>query len=317
MRLMIRTFVLYCFCLNAGAFAQNDNVLLFASFRGNGEDGLHLAYSEDALNWQALNQDKSFLTPAVGTRLMRDPTLILGPDKQFHMVWTSGWEDNGIGIAHSSDLIHWSPQQFVPVMERFPTAKNAWAPEITWDSEAGHYLIYWASTLPGRYPESEKQADKGWDHRIYATTTKDFTQYSPTALFYQPDFNVIDATLTQADEQWVMVLKDETRYPPAKNLYVAMAKHPDGPWQLQSAAFSPPGVWVEGPTVVAWKGGYYIYFDKYTEHAFGVMRTRDFKTFEDLSSSLSMPAGIRHGSVLVIPRHILSSLLKISAHPVQ
>ena len=51
---------------------------LFSSFRGNGDDGLHLAYSHDGLKWIALNNDKSFLKPEVGTRLNDLPlTLIL------------------------------------------------------------------------------------------------------------------------------------------------------------------------------------------------------------------------------------------------
>ena len=97
---------------------------LFTSFRGNGEDGLHLAFSHDALKWTALNDDKSFLKPQVGTKLMRDPCICQGPDGTFHMVWTSGWWDKGIGIAHSKDLIDWSDQKWLGVMEHEPTAVN-------------------------------------------------------------------------------------------------------------------------------------------------------------------------------------------------
>src|SRR5207249_2284426 len=47
---------------------------LFTSFRGNGEDGLHLAWSTDGIKWQALNHDKGYLAPHVGREnLMRDP----------------------------------------------------------------------------------------------------------------------------------------------------------------------------------------------------------------------------------------------------
>ncbi|MCY3022742.1 MAG: hypothetical protein NTW87_27505, partial [Planctomycetota bacterium] len=59
-------------------------VLLFTSFRGNGEDGLHLAYSRDGYTWTALKNDRSFLKPAVGGKLMRDPSLLQGPDGTFH-----------------------------------------------------------------------------------------------------------------------------------------------------------------------------------------------------------------------------------------
>ena len=40
------------------------------------------------------------------------------------MVWTAGWYEKGIGIAHSEDLIHWSEQKYIPVMAHEPTARN-------------------------------------------------------------------------------------------------------------------------------------------------------------------------------------------------
>ena len=285
---------------------------LFASFRGNGEDGLHLAYSRDGLNWTALNNDESVLPPTVGTKLMRDPTLIRGVDG-FHMVWTSGWQDNGIGVAHSQGLINWSDQQFVPVMQGYPSARNAWAPEITWDNDAQNYLIFWATTLPGTYPDTEAKADQGWDHRIYATRTADFKAYSDTELYYQPDFNVIDATITPVDNGYVMLVKDETRYPAAKRLHAAFSDSISGPWSLDSEAFSPDGLWVEGPTILPLtlngEQGYMVYFDAYMNHQFGAMFTKDFKTWEDKTSSLNLPAGTRHGSVLGVTEAELQQLI--------
>src|SRR3954471_2704908 len=69
-----------------------DKCYLFSSFRGNGEDGLHLAWSADGLTWNALNNDKTFLRPQVGKeKLMRDPCFLQGPDGTFHLVWTESW----------------------------------------------------------------------------------------------------------------------------------------------------------------------------------------------------------------------------------
>src|SRR5262249_44838718 len=93
---------------------------LFTSFRGNGEDGLHLALSTNGYHWQALSNDRSFLKPAIGAGLMRDPCLTAGPDDAFHLVWTTGWtaeKGKVIGYAHSADLVHWSEQRAIPVME--------------------------------------------------------------------------------------------------------------------------------------------------------------------------------------------------------
>jgi len=91
----------------AGCSQQEEEVYMFSFFQGNGEDGLHLAYSYDGLTWEALNNNQSFLTPQVGNdKLMRDPCIISGPDGKFHMVWTVSWNEKGIGYASSEDLIN-------------------------------------------------------------------------------------------------------------------------------------------------------------------------------------------------------------------
>ena len=70
------------------------HVYLFSYFTDNGQDGLHLAFSQDGLNWQALKGGKPFLFPTVGKdKLMRDPYILHGNDGLFHMVWTSSWNE--------------------------------------------------------------------------------------------------------------------------------------------------------------------------------------------------------------------------------
>lgn len=289
---------------------SDDDAYLFTSFRKNGEDGLHLAYSRDGLKWTALKGGKPFLEPMVGGKLMRDPCIIKGPDSLFHMVWTTSWEDKGIGIAHSEDLINWSDQEFVPVMEHEPKARNCWAPEITWDPDGRQYVIYWATTLPDRFTETAASADKGWNHRMYCTTTRDFKSYTKTRLFYNPGFNVIDSTIVRVCNQYVMITKDETRHPPAKNLHIATSDKATGPWSHVNEPFTPQGLWVEGPTVLKIGDHWYVYYDCYTMHRYGAMKTGDFKTWEDVSGRLTVPEGMRHGSALAVSQDVLDGLLK-------
>ncbi len=284
---------------------------LFTYFTGNGEDGLHLAVSDDGLQWRAIGQGRSFLAPAVGTRLMRDPCLVQGPDGQFHLVWTTGWWDAGIGIAHSTDLAHWSAQQFVPVMAHEPTARNAWAPEILYDRTAGRFLIYWASTIPGRFPETDAGGDsddnRKLNHRLYATTTTDFATFTPTRLLYDGGFNVIDGTMVDLGTRFGMVVKDETRWPvPKKHLRMTFADRPDGPWSAPGPAFSRD--WVEGPAALKVGDAWLVYFDEYTRKRYGAMRTRDFLTWEDVSDAVRFPNGARHGTTLTVSRSVVAAL---------
>jgi PelA/Pel-15E family pectate lyase len=301
--------VVLLLCLTAFASAQTPATnYLFAYFKNNGEDGLHLAWSRDGLKWQPLNDDKSYLTPTVGSqKLMRDPCLVQGPDGVFHMVWTTGWDGRDIGIAHSKDLLTWSEQQAIPVMEHEPAAMNCWAPEIFYDAATKQYLIYWSTTIPGKFPATAGSAGKGRNHRIYYVTTKDFKTYSRAALFYDGGFNVIDATIVQDGQRFVLVVKDETELPEAqKNLRLATSDKAVGPYSKASAPFTRS--WVEGATVLKHNGDWIVYYDMYRDHRYGALSTRDWRTWQDLTEKLEFPAGARHGTVFPVSAAVLEKL---------
>ncbi|MHA4807069.1 glycoside hydrolase family 43 protein [Flavitalea flava] len=299
-----------------------DPVYLFAYFKDNGEDGLHLAYSRNGYAWNALKKDSSFLTPLVSKdKLMRDPCIIRGGDGLFHMVWTVSWADKGIGYATSRDLIHWSIQQFLPVMIHEPNARNCWAPEITYDNSTGIYMIYWATTITGKFPETASVKENGNNHRIYYTTTKDFKTYSKTSLLYDPGFSVIDATIIKTDNRFVMFLKDETPDPPQKNLKMAFSNSLTGPYLARGDGSGSKGgsasrpitgkYWAEGPTTLLKDKEVVVYFDKYTEHRFGAIRSSDWRNWTDVSDKISLPRGIRHGTIFTIRQEELGPLLKL------
>lgn len=298
---------LLCLLLSVAAPAD-DSVYLFSSFRGNGEDGLHLAWSEDGLKWTALGGDKSYLKPTAGRdKLMRDPCVLLGPDGVFRMTWTTGWQDKTVGYASSRDLITWSEQKSIPVMAHEPTVRNVWAPELFYDAATSEYVILWASTIPGRYPATEKAGDDGYNHRMYCTTTKDFETFTPTRLLYDGGFNVIDATLLTTGGKYYMILKDETLNPPAKNLRIAVADKAVGPYGPAGAPFTEG--WVEGPSVIRDGDWWVVYYDCYTRHKYGARRSRDLVNWEDISDQLSFPRDTRHGTVLRVPRRVVEALV--------
>ncbi len=282
---------------------------VFSYFKGNGEDGLHLAYSEDGYKWNTLKNDTSFLTPEVGKdKLMRDPCIIKGGDGLYHMVWTVSWTDKGIGYASSKDLIHWSKQEFIPVMAHEKGARNTWAPEITYDSKQKKYMIYWASTIEGRFTETQSEEEKGYNHRIYYTTTKDFKKFSRTKLLYEPGFNVIDATILKQDKGYIMFLKDETRKPVQKNLKLAYSDRLTGPYSKASAPIT-GNYWAEGPTAIKIDGSWVVYFDKYTQKKYGAVK-QTANGWEDISEKMSFPQGLRHGTVLNVPAELIQQLKK-------
>ncbi len=296
--------IIFIFFLVANALlvkAQTDSVFLFAYFKNNGQDGLHLAYSNDGFNWTALKSDSSFLKPTVANdKLMRDPCIIRGADGLFHMVWTVSWNDKGIGYASSADLIHWSEQQFIPVMQHEDSARNCWAPEITYDKKKKQYMIYWATTIAGKYIADPK-VENGYNHRMYYVLTKDFKTFSKTKLLYDKGFNVIDATIVPDGKQYVMFLKDETRTPPQKNIKIATSNNLTGGYSDASAPIT-GNYWAEGPTTLRMNGTWIVYFDKYRDHKYGAVQSADLKNWTDISDKISLPEGLRHGTILKISR---------------
>jgi len=290
---------------------------VFSYFTGNGEDGLHLAGSRDGLRWKALNGGKSFLTPTVGGKLMRDPCLCTAPDGTFRLTFTTGWWDKSIGVSTSPDLVHWSVPRAVPVMEHEPSALNAWAPECTWDPGRRQFIVLWASTIPGRFASTDATGDPGpephrCNHRMYRTTTKDFANWTPTELHYDGGFNVIDATLVRDGRRWRMIVKDETKEPVArKNLRVVEGKGPFGPWEPAAPPFTAD--WVEGPTALRVGDHWMVYYDAYTRSRYEASRTRDFRRWEPIAEGLEFPDGARHGTAIAVQESVLKRLEALSS----
>ena len=301
-------------------------VYIFTSHREPALDGLHYLYSYDGYHWDSIAG--SWLKPEIGNKtpyynyftkqteeqkyapnsMMRDPSITQGPDGTFHLVWTTSWKgDLGFGYAQSKDLIHWSEQQMIPVMADEPTTVNVWAPEIFYDDEGEQFMVVWASCVPGRYEKGIEEEEN--NHRLYYITTKDFKAVSKAKVLYDPGFSSIDAVIVKrAKNDYVMVLKDNTR--PERNLKIAFSGSMTGPYSPSSQPFTES--FVEGPTVEKLGDDYLIYFDVYKKKIYGAMRTRDFRNFTDVTESVSVPVGHKHGTIFKASESVVKTLLEES-----
>ncbi len=297
-----------------------ETAYLFTSFRGNG-DGLHLGYSADGVHWFPLAGDRAFIKPIISGKLMRDPCIVQGADGTFHLVWTTGWYEKDIGHASSKDLINWSEQKAIPVMTHEPTAQNSWAPELFWDDKKSEWIIFWATTIPGRFEAGEAAGDNGQNgvklnHRIYFTTTRDFSTFAPTKVFFDPGFSVIDSTLVKVGDTYYMVFKDETRTPPKKYLRVASSRDAQGPYSIIAESFTPPGLWVEGPSVIQTGDEYICYFDMYRNSRYGAMKTKDFLKWDNITDQLNFNVpNVRHGTAFKVKKDVLLKLMATETAP--
>ncbi|MDR2814245.1 MAG: glycoside hydrolase family 43 protein [Prevotellaceae bacterium] len=303
-------------CIALGALllascGKRKEAYLFTSFHEPATDGLRLLYSEDGLTWT--ESGCTLLPPGVGSKVMRDPSIARGKDGVFHAVWTSGWRgDKGFGYASSTNLVEWSEQRYVEVMAHEPEAVNVWAPELFYDDEAEQFIIVWATTVPFRFEKGIEEENN--NHRLYYVTTKDFVTFSEAKLFLDPGFSVIDAVIVKrAKNSYALVMKDNTR--PNRNLRVAFASHPLGAYSAASETFTPQ--FTEGPSVVALGDYYYIYYDAYREYAYGAVKTRDFVTFTDAASEVSVPKGHKHGTIFKADAGIVEQLKNFCAQQAQ
>lgn len=280
-------------------------VYVFTSFRGDG-DGLHLAWSQDGYKWSDLN--RVFLKPTVGGKLMRDPHILLGPDGVYRLVWTTGWRDNGIGYAASTNLMDWTGQKFIPVMADVLGTKNCWAPETHYDALSQSYVITWSSDVEGRFPETV--SNDRMNNRTYYVTTKDFVTFSKAELLLDPGFDHIDTTIFERDRKFIAVFKEGDRQAKDKHgpIHFATSDKVLGPYQLNPTPIVTQRA--EGPTVMEIGGKTLLYADFYANGHYGAYETTDWKSWRDVSDSVSVVNGQRHGTILKVPGAVVENYVR-------
>jgi hypothetical protein len=264
--------------------------LLFIYFKEPADMGIFYAVSDDGYHFKTLNGGRPWIGIEHANELIRDPFVTRGPDGEFHMVWTWGWRGTSIGYAHSRDLVHWSEQREIPLMAGTPGTRNTWAPEIYWDAGRKQWMAIWSSTVEGKHE----------GNRIYHAFTSDFRTFTAPAIFFDPGYVSIDATILHARDRYYMVFKDERQEPELRRcLRIAEAPALTGPWSNISGPLTE--AWSEGPSLVPVGGGYIIYFDHYRDpKRYQAIRSSDLKTWTAVTDQMSLPALAKHGSFVAI-----------------
>ncbi|NMO97127.1 glycoside hydrolase family 43 protein [Paenibacillus lemnae] len=261
-----------------------------------------LAESEDGLHWKERNGGLPQHVSGVGTGSIRDPFLLQDNSGRYHLIWTDGWGSRSIGYASSADLEHWEDERLIALMEHLPQTQNVWAPEAYYDKSCDAYRIVWSSTV-GEGPR---------DHRIWSVTTRDFKTFSPAALFFDPGYNVIDASIMELDSEYLMFFKDErgTNEPGTDFKAIrscSISAQPGGAVSFGhiSELLTPP--LTEGPTLYALTenhdSGYkwIMLADGFQDATYTVMGSRDLKQWEPVpADQVVLPTGLRHASVLAL-----------------
>lgn len=225
---------------------------LFCFFTGKEknekDEQVYFAISRDGLYWEDLNGQKPLICSKIGTKGVRDPFILrLEDEKKYiiiatdlHIASGTGWEEavyNGstkLVCWESSDLLHWSEPYFFDT--GIKGAGCAWAPEAVYDRENGCYLVFWSAM-------TERNGEK--KHRIYASRTKDFHNFSKAFLYLEKDTNIIDMTIVYDDGEYYRFYKDEEK----AEIYMDHAKRLTDKFVPVENPFLEKIEGVEGPAV--------------------------------------------------------------------
>jgi hypothetical protein len=66
----------------------------------------------------------------------------------------------------------------------------------------------------------------------------------------------------------------------------------------------------EGPSLLKWRGQWFLYWDAFANKHYSLASSGDLKTWTDRTAELQMPPHPRHGTVFRAPRAAVGWLVK-------
>ena len=216
------------------------------------------AVSKDAENWQDIIGGDSIFSSAELAGIeggTRDAYICRSHDcKRYLMVTTDmnnsktkalgkkeAWDNYGINLLTSDDLIHWKSTTFdyrngtsifldpesKSVYNDWSTINRVWAPQIFWDEtylwpdgKKGGYFIYYSMW---------NRAEEKYDRMYYSYADESFTRLTQPQPLFDWGYATIDADINYvpADGLYHMMIKKEGGKP---GLFTATAPALTGPW---------------------------------------------------------------------------------------
>ena len=288
---------------SSSAHAQSTGYI-YAYFEGpwpiGGETGVFLAYSEDGYNFEDMNGGNAVLSVedvfAEHEDVMRDPSVVYGPDGKFHMVWTTSALDvnRNIGYAWSYDLKNWNDVQLIELFDAAstPNIGHTWAPDIDYNGNGEYEIIF--------------TADPNGDHlALWSTTTSDFVNFTTPVSAFDPGGQVIDG--------------DKTYNPDTGTFIMPMVTDQGSPIHVATSTTGEPGTWVqdssltvdvftgptEGPSLIQIDGLWHLYIDYHSVGILGMATSPDLVNWTENSHLATLPNG-RHGAIFAAPLDVIA-----------
>ena len=266
---------------------------------------LHLAVSDDALNWTPLNQNQPVLIPTLGEKGLRDPFFLRKADGTFVILATNLKDQlmrpfQTIHVWDTKDFITFENDRLLKMHDN--PGMRTWAPEAFWDPEKKKYGIVWSGNTDY--------------YRTYVNYTADFKTVEPAQLYFDPGFNQIDATFYSGEEGNFLYFKDWTvsRLRGAWSDSLAPGSFDDGVYTrpLQNGLIET----MEAPLLLKLhdQKRWYLYGDSYRpiNNEFYIWQTDDitkavWKPMDQ--SQYNMPLCCKHGSIIPITKTEMDRLV--------
>ena len=292
---------------------------LFAYFEGSGDgekqEQLRFGVSQDAKNWEALNNNNPILPSRdiSQTGGIRDPHILRSENNESFMIVATdmftrknGWGHNpGIVMLRSDDLINWKHsiidlERLYP--ERFSDLQWMWAPQTIYDPEADKYMVYF--TVKFKYND--------YLDFYYAYANENFDSFvSEPQFLYRAEHGAIDGDIIYKDGTYHLLYKGNTKNRYGKEfqngIKQATSKSLKGPWTEHFNYLD--CYWnsrtnVEGSSVFKLNDSdeYILMYDLYSSGRYEFQRSKDLFNFSSSPESFNKNFHPRHGSVIGITK---------------
>lgn len=304
-------------------------------FHRDNTHSLHMALSNDGYTFTALNDGNPIIAgdTIADQKGIRDPHIYRGPDGAFYLAMTDlhiyakqagfrdteweregyGWGNNrGLVLMKSWDLINWTRTniRFNELSARFKEIGCAWAPETTYDEEAGKLMIYFTM----RYRNEAAKL-----YYVYVNEDYNRLESVPKILFEYPNENVtaLDADITKTGDKYRMFYVSHDGQAGIKQ---AVSDKATGGYFFDPRWYNPEPKACEAPNV--WKRigeeKWVLMYDCYgqAKHNFGFSETSDFANFTNLghfnegvmkTTNFESP---KHGAIIHLTKEEAEKLAK-------
>lgn len=263
--------------------------------------GLFLAYSTDGKHWAGLNGGNAVIYPDLGTKGLRDPFMFRKQDGTFGVLGTdmlgTSWGDWSYNIHfwESTDLCSYKNERLLTVHNT--SGMHSWAPKAFYDYNKHKYGIIWSGNTDY--------------NRIYVNYTTDFYHLESNQVYFDPGYDVIDASMVQHSGTAYLFFKDERSS--GKAIKGAKSSSADpGTFTVYTPDFLTVSG-TEGP--MPFKDNnqqkWYMYADVFVQSGtFQLLSTTNLNsTLWTNESGYSLPSGVRHGSVVPVTQTELTKIV--------